>query len=104
MPIDFHAAQNRLSYASREADLSWMTAVSRSADPAGKIVYDAGCGGGVYTRAWGALGAAQVIGVDFAAGAIEVARTQTGAPNITYRVAGAADTGMPASSTDILFA
>lgn len=104
MPIDFHATQNRASYASREADSSWFTAVSRIADPAGKIVYDIGCGGGVYTRAWAALGAAQVIGIDFAAGAVQVARAQTSAPTIIYRVADAAATVMPADSADIFFA
>lgn len=104
MPIDFHAAQNRATYASREADSSWFTAVSRAAHPAGKSIYDIGCGGGVYTRAWAALGAARVIGVDFAAGAVQVARAQTSSPNISYHVADAADTRLPGSSADILFA
>ena len=33
-------------------------------DPSGLRIADVGCGGGIYARAWCALGAREVIGVD----------------------------------------
>lgn len=64
MPIDFHAAANRHTYAGRTADESWRAAIREILDPSDAVVVDLGCGGGTYSRAWLELGAARVIGVD----------------------------------------
>lgn len=103
MPIDFHAPDNRSSYASREAHATWLAALAPIAAPAGKVVYDIGCGGGVYTRAWADLGAARVVGVDFSAPALRTAQEQTAQSHVVYKVGEATRTGLPPASADILF-
>jgi 2-polyprenyl-3-methyl-5-hydroxy-6-metoxy-1,4-benzoquinol methylase len=65
MPIDFHSAQNRYTYASREADPAWRQAISEIVAMEGKDALDIGCGGGIYTKALAQMGAAHVTGVDF---------------------------------------
>lgn len=104
MPIDFHDADNRFTYASREVHTSWLNAVAQIVNPQGKTVYDVACGGGVYTRAWKKLGAAQVIGIDFSEPNLSVARTQTPHPDISYLQADALATTLPDASADIVFA
>jgi ubiquinone/menaquinone biosynthesis C-methylase UbiE len=65
VPIKFHSPHNRNSYTTREADVSWSTAIRELIDVRGKNVLDIGCGGGIYSRALAEMGAAQVTGVDF---------------------------------------
>ena len=45
MPIDFHAHHNRLSYATRQADLTWRENIQHSIiDVRGKNIVDIGYG------------------------------------------------------------
>ncbi len=64
MPIDFHAQENRYTYATRQADSSWMTMVNTIVAVGGRRVLDIGCGEGIYTKALADMGAASVTGLD----------------------------------------
>jgi len=103
VPIDFHAAENRLSYAIRQADSSWETAISDMVDVKGKRVLDIGCGGGIYTKALAEMGAASVTGVDSSKtmleGAIENCR---GYDNIDFVTGNALNTGLLAERYDLI--
>jgi ubiquinone/menaquinone biosynthesis C-methylase UbiE len=102
--IDFHAEANRTTYARRDADAGWAEAMRKIVDPIGKRVADIGCGGGIYSGAWRALGAADVVGVDFSAQMVAAARERSaGVPGLAFRQGDAADTGLPARSHDIVF-
>lgn len=74
MGIDFHSEKNRLMYASRTADYSWMTKIRELVNPEGKQIVDIGCGGGFYLRALADMGAKYVKGVDFSQPVIGAAR------------------------------
>ena len=104
MPINFHDRDNSFAYASREADFSWLGAIAELVEVRGKTVYDIACGGGIYTRAWSKLGAAQVVGVDFSAPNLRVAELQTSDPKISYLQADALATHLPDASADVVFA
>lgn len=104
MPIDFHASENKESYATRDADQTWVDAIAARAAPHGKRVLDIGCGGGIYTRAWANLGAASVTGVDFSAVMLEAAAEHChGIPNVAFHRGNATATGLPDGSADIVF-
>ncbi len=45
MTIDFHDAKNRNTYASREADYSWVQFIEERVPIKGKIVLDLECDG-----------------------------------------------------------
>ncbi|MGE3536887.1 MAG: class I SAM-dependent methyltransferase [Candidatus Tectimicrobiota bacterium] len=105
MPIDFHTEQNRYTYATRQAHVSWQRAITALVEPQGKRVVDIGCGGGIYAQAWAHLGAASVRGVDFAAQMVQVATE--GArhlPQISFSQGNALNTGLPDGCADIVFA
>jgi ubiquinone/menaquinone biosynthesis C-methylase UbiE len=103
MAIDFHSRRNRSSYTGRQADAGWVEAIRRIVDPAGKRVADIGCGGGIYSRAWHALGA-EVVGVDFSEQMVAAAREQAaGLCRISFRQGDATATGLPAASTNVVF-
>ena len=64
MPIDLNDEQNKLTYTGRSAHESWNDAILSLTHPNGEKVVDVGCGGGIYSRSWLALGASEVVGVD----------------------------------------
>ncbi|WP_214411299.1 methyltransferase domain-containing protein [Sphaerisporangium fuscum] len=104
MAIDFHSESNRLTYAGREAGDDWARAIRSVVSPEGGRVVDVGCGGGVYCKAWLGLGAASVVGVDFSAAMLSAAREYCeGLRGVTFRHAGAYDTGLPDAAADIVF-
>lgn len=108
MPIDFHQQQNRYTYATRNADNSWAHAMQALVAPHGalaqKRVADIGCGGGIYSLAWQALGARSVRGVDFSAEMIAAAREKAaGIGNVAFSQGEAGATGLPDGSADIVF-
>jgi ubiquinone/menaquinone biosynthesis C-methylase UbiE len=104
MPIDFHAADNRYTYASRSADPAWAEAIRALVDPVGKRVADVGCGGGIYALAWHALGAAQVTGVDFSAEMVAAAGERAvGIAGLSFMQGDATATGLPAGGCDVVF-
>lgn len=104
MPIDFHDSANANTYASREAHAEWsarMRSVLHSRLPG--VVADVGCGGGIYSRAWRALGAHAVIGIDSSEQMVEDARKSTNDEAIRFAVADAYDTGLIDASCEIVF-
>lgn len=104
MDIDFQARENRYSYATREAHEVWAAAMRAIVDPTGKRVADIGCGGGIYSAAWGDLGAAGVVGVDYSRQMVEAAAENIrGRPNVTFREGDALATGLPSASADVVF-
>ncbi|MBV8189533.1 MAG: class I SAM-dependent methyltransferase [Alphaproteobacteria bacterium] len=105
MTIDFHAEANRSTYTGRRADPGWAEAMRGIVEPSAKSVADIGCGGGIYSRAWRALGAASVVGVDFSAAMVDAAREQAvGDAQLSFGQGDAAATGLPSTSADIVFA
>ncbi len=104
MPIDFHAPSNRNSYATRDADPAWAGAMRALVDPTGRRVADVGCGGGIYSLAWHALGAAEVQGVDFSAQMVATASERAaGVPGMAFRQGDATATGLPGRGCDVVF-
>jgi SAM-dependent methyltransferase len=104
VPINFRDPANRRTYSDREADASWQEAVTALVDPAGAHVVDVGCGGGTYLPAWHDLGAAAVTGVDSSAPILEAARESHGhLSGVSFQLGDAADTGLDATSADIVF-
>jgi ubiquinone/menaquinone biosynthesis C-methylase UbiE len=105
MPIDFHAEQNRYTYATREADPSWIHTITSIINPTGKRVIDVGCGGGIYSQTWLQLGAAQVIGIDFSTQMVGVATERLGSvANLSFLQGEVTATGLRGGCADILFA
>ncbi|MDB5807265.1 MAG: Class SAM-dependent methyltransferase [Betaproteobacteria bacterium] len=108
MPIDFHQHQNRYTYATRNADSGWAQAIQAIVAPHGalaeKRVADIGCGGGIYSLAWQALGAGSVRGVDFSAQMVTAAREKSaGVDNVSFSQGDATASGLEGESTDIVF-
>lgn len=105
MNIDFHDEKNKAAYSGRSADATWLEAMRAVVDPAGKRVVDIGCGGGIYSQAWLALGAKSVVGVDFSHAMLETARSQAaGQDALAFVYGDALHTGLPDASADIVFA
>jgi len=104
MPIDFHAHHIRLSYATRQADLTWRENIQHHIiDVRSKTVVDIGCGGGIYTLALTEMGATHVTGIDFSQAEIESAQERYSAiSNITFMVGDAFSTGLQSTQYDIV--
>lgn len=103
MPIDFHDPANARTYSDREADATWLDAVTALLDPRGRTVVDLGCGGGTYARAWLDAGATAVIGVDSSAPILDAARRDAPA-GLTLHRGDAAATGLPDACADVVAA
>ena len=102
--IDFHAENNRYTYAARRVDRSWVDAISGLVQPKGKIVLDIGCGGGIYSLAWAEMGVKQVIGIDFSEKMIETARENLREiTNVSFHVGNAVSTQLGSAAADIVF-
>ncbi|MFB7138987.1 class I SAM-dependent methyltransferase [Gottfriedia sp. NPDC056225] len=103
MTIDFHDAQNKMTYTSREADPSWLELMKDNIDLNGKNVVDLGCGGGIYSIALAKLNVNQVTAVDFSEemlkGAVENCKDYN---NIMFSKGDAYDTKLPSSSYDVI--
>lgn len=104
MPIDFHARENRYTYSHRDTDPVWMGAIRSLVNPSGRRVVDVGCGGGIYSLAWQALGAAQVTGVDFSGEMVAAGQElAAGLHNVHFVQGDAAATGLPSGGSDVVF-
>jgi ubiquinone/menaquinone biosynthesis C-methylase UbiE len=103
MPIDFHAAENRYTYAQRQVDSAWKEMIQSIVEVEGKQVVDIGCGGGLYTAAFAELGAAEVTGVDFSLEMLKSAGEQCQHySNVLFKQGNALQTGLPSEAYDIV--
>jgi ubiquinone/menaquinone biosynthesis C-methylase UbiE len=92
------------TYSDRAVDQSWNEWAARNLGPAGKDVVDIGCGGGIYSFGFAALGARSVIGIDKSAQYIDEARRGVSVSGaVTFRSGDAQDTRLPDASADIVF-
>lgn len=102
--MDFSTEDARRSYSDRVADPGWLRWCEQHLNPAGRNVVEIGCGGGIYSRGFAALGAASVTGVDGSAQYVEEARAATEAGhNISFVHGTAAETGLEDRCADIVF-
>lgn len=74
MPINFHSSDNKYTYTNRQATDSWTHRIQNIIDIKEKRVIDIGCGGGIYTKQLGLMGASEVIGVDFSNQMLQAAK------------------------------
>ena len=103
MPIDFHAQENKKTYATRTADPAWRELVGKLADLEGKTAVDIGCGGGIYSRELNELGAQSVVGVDFSASNLAGAKENCAdIEAIQFKQGDAYATGLPAQTADFV--
>jgi ubiquinone/menaquinone biosynthesis C-methylase UbiE len=103
MPIDFHADNNRFSYAARQADASWIAAIQEIIDVRGKKVADIACGGGIYAKALASMGATSVTGVDFSEVSLKVAQEYCrDYASINFATGNALNTGLSDNQFDLV--
>ena len=103
MPINFHAEENRHTYATRQADPSWVAAIKSIVHVKGKHVLDIGCGGGIYSKALADMGAAHVTCLDFSEASLSGAREHCQAyANLSFVQGNALDTGLYAQQYDVI--
>lgn len=103
MPINFHEGRNRMTYTTREADVSWISLIENNVDVVGSQVVDIGCGGGIYTKSFVNLGAAQVTGVDFSDEMLKGASQNCmDCENVRFVQGDAYDTKLPERTYDII--
>jgi ubiquinone/menaquinone biosynthesis C-methylase UbiE len=104
MPINFNDERNKFTYSGRTADESWTQAILSLHDPSGLRIADVGCGGGIYARAWCALGASDVIGVDRSPTMISAATENcSDLSSVSFHVGEATNTGLTDRSVDVVF-
>lgn len=103
MPIDFHDEKNRFTYASREADESWVNFIESIVDVKGKEVLDIGCGGGIYSKQFAMMGAKHVTGIDFSLESLRGAKVNCAdLHNVSFQKGDALQTGLASDSFDIV--
>jgi ubiquinone/menaquinone biosynthesis C-methylase UbiE len=102
--MQFAAPAAARTYSDRAVDSSWSDWATRNLMPAGKDVIDIGCGGGIYSFGFAALGARSVIGIDKSEQYLDEAR-QAVSPSdaIAFHPGTAEDTQLPDASADIVF-
>lgn len=103
MPIDFHAPDNRYTYAQRQVDNAWKELIQSIVAVQGKQVVDIGCGGGLYTSTFAEMGAAEVTGVDFSLEMLKSAAEQCqNYSNVLFKLGNALYSGLPSEQYDIV--
>lgn len=103
MAIDFHSKDNRSSYSSRYADVSWIEKINEICEVKGKSVLDIGCGGGIYTKALADMGALTITALDFSEQMLATAKENcTGYSNIQYHLGNALHTKLEDEQFDIV--
>ncbi|WP_102712797.1 class I SAM-dependent methyltransferase [Paenibacillus castaneae] len=103
MPINFHDAQNRQTYATRNANESWINLIKDTVDVSNKRIADIGCGGGIYTNALIKMGASHVIGVDFSDEMLQgAANNCKNIQNAAFLQGDAYQSNLPANELDIV--
>lgn len=85
MPINFHDANNKYTYAQRNAHISWREMIKNITDIQNKRIIDIGCGGGIYTKELALMGAKSVVGLDFSKEILQAAKENcSGFSNISF--------------------
>lgn len=103
MPINFHDEQNRQTYATRNADESWISLIKATVDVSNKRIADIGCGGGIYTKALIKMGESHVVGVDFSDEMLKgAANNCKNIQNATFLKGDAYQSNLPANEIDIV--
>lgn len=104
LPLNFHDQENHYTYSKRQVDPSWINKILEIVNPKGKYIIDIGCGGGIYTRAWAQLGAAQVLAPDFSDQMIPTTKEMsTDFTNASFQIGNAISPGLDDIIADIVF-
>ncbi|HFR4147118.1 class I SAM-dependent methyltransferase [Bacillus cereus] len=74
MSINFHDENNKYTYATRNAHISWAEMVKNITEIQNKQIIDIGCGGGIYTKELALMGANNVVGLDFSKEILQAAK------------------------------
>jgi ubiquinone/menaquinone biosynthesis C-methylase UbiE len=102
--MQFSSPATARTYSDRAVDASWNEWAARNFAPAGKDVVDIGCGGGIYSFGFAALGARSVIGIDKSRQYIDEARQRVSPSDaIAFCFGTAEETHLPDGSADIVF-
>ncbi|CKE76326.1 Demethylmenaquinone methyltransferase [Bacillus paranthracis] len=103
MPINFHDANNKYTYAQRNAHISWRKMIKNITDIQNKRIIDIGCGGGIYTKELALMGAKSVVGLDFSKEILQAAKENcSGFSNISFIHGDAHSTPYPNDTFDIV--
>ncbi len=103
MPINFHDANNKYTYAQRNAHISWREMIKNITDIQNKRIIDIGCGGGIYTKELALMGAKSVVGLDFSKEILQAAKENcSGFSNISFIHGDAHSTPYPNDTFDIV--
>ncbi|EJR55595.1 hypothetical protein IIM_00687 [Bacillus cereus VD107] len=103
MSINFHDANNKYTYANRNAHISWREAINNIVDVQNKRIIDIGCGGGIYTKELALMGATNVIGLDFSKEILQAAKENCSSfPNISFIHGDAHNIPFPDETFDIV--
>ncbi|PGL69630.1 class I SAM-dependent methyltransferase [Bacillus sp. AFS055030] len=103
MTINFHDAQNNMTYTTREADQSWIQLMRDTIDLVGKDVVDIGCGGGIYSKALTKLKVNHVTAVDFSEEMLKgAAKNCKDYSTISFHKGDAYHTKLPSSRYDVV--
>ncbi|MDN9008749.1 class I SAM-dependent methyltransferase [Brevibacillus laterosporus] len=104
MSTHFHNPLLKEAYMAREATDSWIDKMLEVIQPKGLQVLDAGCGGGIYTRAWAELGANQVTAMDFSEVMLSAAQKECSSyPQIVYHLGDVRKTDLPTGTYDLIY-
>ena len=102
--MQFASPATARTYSDRAVAASWNDWAAQNLMPAGKDVVDIGCGGGIYSFGFAALGARSVIGIDKSRQYIDEARHGVAQfETVAFRSGNAEDTQLPEASADIVF-
>ena len=103
MSINFHDANNKYTYAQRNAHISWRKMIKSITSIQNKRIVDIGCGGGIYTKELALMGAKSVVGIDFSKEILQAAKENcSGFSNISFIHGDAHSTPYPNDTFDIV--
>ena len=102
--MDFTAPISRKVYTGRQADRQWLDWCTATIAPTGKRVVDIGCGGGIFSAGFMALGAHSVTGIDQSRQYIDDARKEyNNQIELKFLIADATHTTLTSNCADIMF-
>jgi SAM-dependent methyltransferase len=102
--MQFSSPSTSRTYSDRAVDRSWNEWALANLDPAGKDVVDIGCGGGIYSFGFAAIGAKSVLGIDLSRQYLGEAEDSAPAGGtVAFRVGCATATGLPGDSANLVF-